>query len=211
MRALLLVALCPLLAGCAMVGLLADKALGPPETPAVYKPDKKPMLVMVESYKQQSVLESPSDELAQDLSELIKKHSVSPIVDPMKLLEYRTEHADRYGTMPVQTIGRELGASQVLYVNIKGVDVGTPTGGDVYSGTVDVRVKVVDVSTGRTLWPTGTSDGYQVKVDEGDAMVLASEAPSKHAVQSAMLDDLADQIVHLFFAYTTDNDPHKSD
>ena len=199
------------LSGCSILGVIAYKLGQEEKTPAEFTPSDKPMLVLVESYRSQAAFEAAGDELAADLTELLKTNKVAPVISAEKLIEYRTAHFDTYDQKRIQTIGRDIGAGQVLYVNMKQLGVTTPTGGDVYEGTVDVRVKVVDVGTGRTLWPTGSNDGYQVQVEGEDAMVLKADTPSKHAVQSQMLSDLAEQIARLFYAYRPENDDHKKD
>lgn len=205
---LLPVAFCLLFcSGCAIIGVIAAKTVGPPPDPAKYKPKQEPILVVVESYQRQAAFEVAGDELAINLSDLLKKNKVAPVVPADKLLELRTEHPDSFGQMKIQMLGQKLGAGQVLYVDMKQMEVTSPTGSDVYTGNVDVRVKVVDVASGRTLWPTGTADGYAVHADS--SMVRITETASQHAMQTELLQDIAQEITKLFYDFRPDFEEQK--
>jgi len=199
---LLVLPACLLLTGCPIAGIIADK-LAVTKNDAQFKPKQVPLAVLVESYQKQAANESLGDELAIDIAELIKTNKVAPVIPADKLIELRTEHPESYGQMNIQSIGRTLGAGQVLYVDLKQVDVVSQPGSDVYTGIVDVRVKVVDVATGQTVWPTGTNDGYAIHNDS--PIVLKSEVPSESAVRSQLLADMSQEITKLFYDYTPDN------
>jgi hypothetical protein len=196
--ALLAVALCAA-GGCNTI----DNWMGPEPTKAMYKPKKDLMVIMVENPQHEGRLDTVSDELATDLTQLVKQNKVAPVVPYAKLMEFRTRHSEEYPTMAIPTVGRAVDAKQVLYVNLKEAHVDVSPGTDYYSIKLDVRIKLVDVTTGETVWPQGTHDGYPIKAEE-PVVVRTQEASGPAVVQSAALENLAEDIANCFREYLPD-------
>jgi hypothetical protein len=195
-----------LLTSCTAVGAIAGKVLGPSKvTPEYVPPPTEPLLVLAEGLGERGGdLEPAADELARLVSEDLKRHKVAPIVPEDKLVELRSARAAEYPGMTVMQIGKAVGAKQVICVDLKAADLTALPGSDVMQGHVWARVKVVDVETGRTRWPT-TGDGHELNTPTEYIRDNARGTPL--AMREQMIQDLAGAIARLFYTYEPENDP----
>jgi hypothetical protein len=187
-----------LLGGCTVLGVAAYKFAGPPPVEAQYTPAKVPMLVLVENYQRQSSGRANADLLARYVSDQLSDHDVAPIIPPQELDDLRTSHPD-FSTMSMSAIGKALAAEQVLYVQMIRDDVAPLVGGESLQGEMRMRVKIVDVASGETLWPTDLSDGHEIAL----STQLGSDAGGRTAreVQQRLDASLADEIAKLFYKW----------
>ena len=193
-----------LLSGCQAAGVLAYKLHGPAKVPAQYVPQKTPMLVLVENYEHQSSVNAHADLLAHMLVKELGERKIAPIISLEKLQELRDARPGEFPTMSMASIGRELGADQILYVQLHRTDVtpmmGAAGGSDALTGQTSASVKVVDVATGDTLWPGGISSdaGYPVSA----ATKLAAHNGANVAdVRQRMYVQLGHDIAKLFYKW----------
>ena len=161
------------------------------------------MLVLVENYEHQSSVNAHADLLAQMLMKELGEWKVAPIVPLERLQELRDARPREFPTMSMATIGREVGAEQILYVQLHRTDV-TPmmgaAGGDALTGQASASVKVVDVASGDTLWPGGISNdtGYPVSA----ATKLGAHNGANVAdVRQRMYVQLSHDIAKLFYKW----------
>ena len=163
-----------------------------------------PIVVFVEGMENPAEFEPIADEMAINLTRNLHAHNLAPVIDYRKMLDLRATES-KIETMSVAAIGRRVGAKQVLYVNFKHAKVEIPPGHDIYTMDFDLRVSLVDVATGHTLWPPDSSGGYPLHPDMG--MVRVEPEISLAGVRSQALQDLADQITRLFITYHPSDNP----
>ena len=187
------------LAGCTAASAIQYKIAGPPAVPARYVPAKEPMLVLVENYRATGGGTSDAEMLARHLVAELKAHDVAPLVPLDTLYALRTNKADAYRKMSMVAVGRETGAKQVLYVDVQQSNIGAPPGSDLLKGRVAVQVRVVDVETGFTRWPTEDTEGvplaYETPLPRAD--VTTTEA----MVRQHMHEQMAIRIARLFYKW----------
>src|SRR5439155_25959235 len=160
MRRVVLLLCMMTIGGCAAAGAIAYKVYGPPKIPAKYVPAKKPTLVLVENYQQQSSASADADLLARYTGDDLVAAKVVPIVDLDKLHALRDSKPGEYSKMSIRSVGQAVDAKQVLYVQLKSSDVTPLQGGEALQGSASVIVKLIDAESGETIWPKDLSDGY---------------------------------------------------
>src|SRR5256885_8044222 len=195
LHCLLPTAYCLLLCGCNIVGAVAAKVLGNPPVKPEYAVPQEPMLVLVESYGRSNDLQPAADELANLLAAELKEHKVAPLIEGDQLLALRSERPAEFNAMKIPDVGKALGATQVLYVDLRQCDVNSIPGADVINGKIEAKVRVVDVATGQTKWPS-TGEGHTMRAETDYVRNEARQTPL--AVRNQMLEDLALAIGQLF-------------
>ena len=191
------------LTGCEVLGVAAYKIAGPPAVEAKYIPDKeKPMLVLVENYQHQTAGAATADVLAHYLADDLESHRIAPIIPFKKLQSLRDAKPADYPTMPITAIGKETGAQQVLYVQLHSSDVTPLAGGEAFTGQSAATVKVVDVATGQTLWPTDIAAGYSVAAS---TRLGEAGAQTPQDVRQRLNHQLTDEISRLFRKWKPDD------
>jgi peptidoglycan-synthase activator LpoB len=196
---------CVSLSGCTVAGLIADKFSGDPQVPAQYVPQKDFMLVLVESYQNPSSIAIASEQLDRQIANDLIAHKVAPIINPDRLSEARLRNPSAYKEMDIAGIGRSFGAKQVLYVDIKHFDVDDAVGGQMVKATAEARVRVVDASTGKTLWPLESQAGYPVSFQS--PFVAIKEGVTETSVRDQATRALGERIAKLFFTSTEESEP----
>jgi hypothetical protein len=182
--------------GCAAVGALAAKTIGDIPDPAQYTPPQEPMLVVVENYQHASDLQGPADQIAELLTRQIAEHKIAPVVEQSSLLELRTSRPKEFEKMKIAELGKELGAAQVLYVDLKQCDVYRTVGSDALQAKVEAYVRVVDVATGQTKFPL-VGDGESFKTESDFTPQDAGDTPL--AMRNQLVGDLSEAIARLFY------------
>jgi hypothetical protein len=194
-----------LLSGCQVLGVLAYKVHGPPKVPAQYVPAKKPMLVLVENYEHQSSVNAHADLLAHMLVKELGERKIAPLVSLETLQALRDDKPAEFPKMSMASIGREVGADQILYVQLHRSDVTPMAGGNSLTGQTAASVKVVDVPSGDTLWPggAGAEAGYPVAA----ATKLGTNSGANVAdVRQRMYAQLSHDIAKLFYKWQPEED-----
>lgn len=187
-------------AGCAAAGLAATMLKPPEKVQARYKPTSRPTAVVVENYRLPGSGNSIRDSLASQLVVELRKNNVVPCVDSYKIYDLRSSNPRAYRTMTIDEIGKRVGAEQVIYVDLVNSGVGMSTGGDMVRGDMAALVKVVDVQTGRTLWPDGMEEGYYVSIDIPFALINPDK--THQSVSKSLIQSSADRIAKLFYTWT---------
>lgn len=196
--AFILLTSCLFLSGCLVAAsALHHKIVGPPPVPAQYVPQQEPMLVLVENYRASG--NADGEMLARHLMSELEEHKVAPLVPLDALYALRTDKGDAYRKMSMAAIGRETGAKQVLYVDVQQSNIGAPPGSDLLKGRIAVQVRVVDVETGFTRWPTEDTEGvplaYETPLPRAD--ITTTEA----MVRQHMHEEMAIRIGRLFYKW----------
>lgn len=190
-------------AGCMAGGTFMYKAFGPSAVPAKYTLAKEPTLILVENYHNPGAVGFDAEQIARTVGDQFTENKVAPVIDQDKLVALREANSTKYRGMNIQDVGRALGAKQVIYVDLleSGVDI-DPTQNALH-GHSTARVRVVDVATGKSLWPLDMTEGYQLTTDVpyGDVdNKLAAEAHNQ--VVTAM----STAIGHLFYAWKPESE-----
>lgn len=189
------------IAGCQAIAAVLDKASPDPTEPAMYAPTKDNMLVLVESYQNPASVEVIAEHIDRLIAEQFIAYKVAPVINPDRLSNLRTANPAAYKRMKIPAVGREVNASQVLYVNIGSFTIESAAGTDALQGHADAHVKIVDVVSGLTRWPRdATSDGMAVAFD----LPFAADAQitSEPKVREALAQGLAEKVAKLFYEHT---------
>src|SRR5438477_5408747 len=175
------------LPGCAAAGVAAYKVMGPPDVPAQYVPAHQPLLVIVENYRRPSAALTDSDLLARYIEQNLNEHQTAPIVATSKVYELKSSRPEDFRKMTVAQIGREVGARQILYVDLTDATVEPLVGGEALRGSAAARVKIIDAG-GQTLWPKDMTDGYPV--DHAMQWTHASDTRSEIEIKQELYQTL---------------------
>src|SRR5262249_7294049 len=144
-RFLIALLLTPLMGGCGAVGVAAYKLSPPPTIEAQYVLPRVPTLVMVENYHDAAATRADAETLSRFIYEDLraarieskeqhKQIELAPLVDWKKIYDLRSQEPDRFNTMKITDIGRELGAEQVIYVDLIYSEVQEMMGSDMMRG-----------------------------------------------------------------------------
>ena len=189
-------------AGCNVIGAVAYKFSGSPTIKAQYAPPKSKTLVVVENYHNPTTLRLEADAVARHLVEEMKMHEVVPVVDPGAAEAHREAQGTAFRKMPIDAIGRALGAKQVIYVDLERFDLDQTVGSELLGGHATARVRVVG-DGGEVLWPTDSAGGFPVEVKVDPQRVPAGTG--EFGVRRQLHADLADRIAKLFYDWKADS------
>jgi len=183
-----------LISGCAAAGVLAYKLSGPPTIKAKYIPAQEPMLVLVENFRSPSAAFVTAEQLTAAIETDLRDNKVVPLVDQKKLYQLRDSRGDQFHDLSIPRIGQETGAKQVLYVDVLQSSTDPAGGGEFVRATVAVRVKVVDVATGTTLWPD-SQGGVPVAAESPLVRLEAGITPA--TVRDQLVQRIGTQVARL--------------
>ncbi len=187
------------LTGCSAASAIHYKIAGPPAVAAQYVPAKEPMLVLVENYGASAAGESDAEMLARHLMRELKEHDIAPLVPLETLYALRTNKPDAYRKMSMAAIGRETGAKQVLYVDVQQSSIGAAPGSELLKGRIAVQVRVVDVETGATRWPTEATEGIPLAYET--PLPRADENTTEPMVRQRLHAAMATRVARLFYKW----------
>jgi hypothetical protein len=189
-----------------VAGVLAHKVVGNPAVPAQYVPAKEPMLVLVENYSNPDAMRLDAQRLSLHVADELRKYRVAPLVDAEAAESLRAR--PDYAGMKVEEIGQAAGAAQVLYVNLKQFVVDDTVGGEMMKGRAEMRMRVVDVKTGRTRWPRDVPEGRTITAETSwvRSTIGSREGASEPAVRDQIARNAASQIVKLFRKWDPDDE-----
>ena len=182
-----------LASGCTAASALQYKLAGPPAVEPQYVPAKESMLVLVENYRASAAGQSDAEVLARHLVRELKTHDVAPLVPLDALYALQTNEGAAFRKMSMAAVGRKLGAKQVLYVDVQQSSIGAAPGSELLKGRIGVQVRVVDVGTGATRWPTEATEGiplaYETPLPRAD--VNTTEAMVRQRMNAVMARNIA--------------------
>ena len=203
-RRLSLALLLPLWAtGCTAGGAILHTWFGPPDIDAVYEPQKRSTLVLVENFQDQDKSAVDGDTVARAVGDALHEHAELTVIDPEKVVPLRTEHPADYRLMSIPAVGRSVGADQVVYVNlVESETTADPTGAAVHASAT-ARVRVVDCKTGNVLWPAGEPKGHELSAKRD---YDRSDSSHGSSMRAELLSRLSQEIGHLFYKWKPDNE-----
>jgi hypothetical protein len=216
--AVLLPALAGTAGGCQLLGAIAYKASPPPTFKAQYVPSREPMVVFVQRSENPAEASRASDRIARLVTEDLTAHDVGPMVDPSAIIDLQghpggsSVWASRLDTRPttrpinrtrtVAEVGRAVGATQVLYVDLATFSVEAAMGTEMVDARVEARVRVVDAETGQTRWPTDTTQGHALTV--GTPYAKPGLKADEATVRERLCQDLATKVARLFYDWKSE-------
>ena len=193
-----------LIVGCNIVGAVTYKVAGPTPIAPKYAPPKEPMVVLVERYNAPSSSVTESETLAKEIFRDLSAHDVAQQIDPITVMNLRDEDPQKFKTMTVSQIGSRVTARQVLYVNLTAAGIESSDGGGMFRGVMAARVKVIDVATGATVWPTDAADGYPISGEIKPT--LANQSATPDAARLALIRKMAVSTARLFYKWQPEDE-----
>jgi hypothetical protein len=189
-------------AGCGPVGTFMHIVFGDPPIAAQYNPPVVPTLVLVENFNNPDGSTIDGDLIARQVTDELKEKTQLKLVDPDKITLMRDEDGEKYRSMKTAAIGSSVDAKQVIYVDLVQADFNADATGSVVHAVARAKVRVIDVETGRTLWPAGSQRGQEISATEDYDPVDNASAASK---RTKMLTELSSRISKLFYTWKADD------
>jgi len=187
----------PMLGGCNIFGWAMSAV--PEHVKAQHVPPTTPMLVLVENRVNPGSMVAESDELTGFIMDELATYKVAPLIELKKLYELRDREAG-IDKMTITQIGKAVGAQQVLYVDLQRLNVGETEPGIPAHGRVDATVHLVDVKTGKTMFPTMGQADWPINLET--AISDSIQRTNAGALREAMLRKAGTAIGQLFHDYT---------
>jgi hypothetical protein len=207
-RILSYVALCTLhsalllTAGCEAIGAVLHPLVGELPVDAQYIPKEVPTLVFVENYRSPDEAQLDGDQIAHAVTDELKHATKLEMIDPDKLAPLREEDPTKFRAMTCQSVGRAVGAKQVIYIDLLESGVTGDISQSVVHANAVAQVKVIDVETGNTLWPADASHGTEMKAE---ADYDPNDNNKAQSMRTEMLASLSSRISKLFHRWKPDN------
>ena len=196
------IACCVAIAGCTIIGAAAAKLAPDPVIPPQYVLANEPTLVLVENYHNPASMRLQADMVCRAIFDDLQASGVVPLVDPEAAADLRHKDSVAYRKMPLDAIGKAVGANQVIYVDLVSFDVTHALASELYSGAAMAKVRVVG-STGEVLWPSDSASGYPINIKVNPHRTAAGVA--ENAVREQLTADLAQKIGRLFHKWTAES------
>lgn len=152
----LLVITLMILAGCDAAAYVLN-AFEDDRIPAQHQLAQTPVLILVDDPQYKLGDPSLASLAAAWAGDGIRKNvSKTPVIAQQKLQDLAQSKGDGFASMPVDQVGAALGAGQVVYVSVESAGITGDIG--LYRPQAVVRVNVIDVSTGKRVFPAGVTD-----------------------------------------------------
>jgi len=183
------VAVLSALTGCNVIAGAAALMPKPP-VPAQYEIEDKATLVLVED--KAGVVRDPSvvrQITASIQSALAKNEAITvEFVDVSRVDALRTTLGSEFERTSLGAIGRELGASQVIYVDITGFQL--QTGGGLFEPKIWMSVRLIDIDAGKRVFPPDR-DENGIQSSQSAYAMLSGLSTSTHSAQGGAARTIA--------------------
>jgi len=184
--------------GCALFGWFAAQFAPPQKVEAVYKPPSgKTILVFVDDLSNPVSYEPVKAELTNRLNEKLVENDIAAETVPYERLLNLMAATPNFNQLRIPTIGRELDADLVLYVEIVGFCLKDSQVSPLWNGKLSTRVKIVDSQEGR-LWPVDRFEGYPLEPVETGTVDNPSTSYGAELAE-ILAEQMADSIAKLFY------------
>jgi hypothetical protein len=194
-----------ILPGCSLIGAVADKTAGGQQEPAKFEPNKlQSMVVVAENWSNPSDSDVETEQLARFVFNELQDHKVAPQIDPMRVIDLRSQDPEKFRAMTIPQIGQWAGARQVLYINETDNALSAPIGSQTVAGGCTARVKLIDVASGQTTWPPDLASGYPITVET--PAVPDGKETDEATVRQALQKVVAERIARLFYKHDVEDD-----
>ena len=152
------------LPGCVLFSFLSQ-AFDPPVEP-VYKlaEDNTRTLIIVDDPTSQLVDPSLPGRMATRIGFQLKENGLKIDVVPQdKLADFAIKKGDDYIHVPADTVGKEMGAKQVIHVHVERVEMNEESG--IFRPLILARLKVIDVDQHKRVFPALDKGAEDLKAD----------------------------------------------
>ena len=124
-----------------------------------------------------------------------------------KLYKVQSEMEDDFDSVPIDRIGKKVGADQVIFVTV--TDFRTLYAGALYKPTASLDIKVIDVESGRRVFPKRGKMVDKDAVPPGYLMTAELNYKSSHVkgpgnqqeMQKKLAEYIGRQIAELFYKH----------
>ena len=144
--------------GCGLVGALYGNLIDPlipaPMIEAEHKMTDRTVLIWIDDFsspRPEPLLRRQLIERVRE--ELLDHDAAGAIVEPHRVTQFRQAHPD-FSELPIQQLGRQFQADEVLYILIEEFSLRHDAGAGFYQSRIAGYAKVVEVASGKRLWPT---------------------------------------------------------
>jgi hypothetical protein len=191
--------LAALLAGCGpFYGLFIAPLIPKKKVMAEHEMQGKNVLVWVEI----SATTEHSPILRRELTlklkeELILNEAVGQIIDYNRLVQFRHRNP-RLAELSIKELGDKFQANEVLYILINKYKLKHEAGEGYYHASSGGYVKVIDVATGRRLWPAGQNHRF-FHVDGGVTIGAGQQFENEQVRQ--LCESIAKKISPFFYEH----------
>jgi len=162
-------------------------------------PKGKKILVLVESSLSET--DQPvARMLTERLNKRLRESKVAAETVPYDSLLNMSATAAGFANMRPAEVGKRLKADMVCYVLVHEFRLKDKELGHLWRGQFEAAVSMVDVESGRQVWPVAGHEGYWVDpVRTPPTMDSSSEYEAVFA--GALCDEMADRIAKLFYEH----------
>lgn len=202
------------LPGCNIVGFFAGAAM-PTKVPARYQLDPaRPALVLVDDPRQQLGGPAMTAAVAGRIGfELTERRAAGPIVEQRRLADLASVDPQTFARMPLDAVGRAVGAGLVIHVVIEATEVGPEPG--IIQPAALVWVRVIDAEHRRRLFPPlddSAAGGTRAQQDRGLSMTIKlrgfttddGDPAKRSALAQRLADKIGLEVARLFYEYEKD-------
>ncbi|MDP6986851.1 MAG: hypothetical protein QGG74_02290 [Phycisphaerales bacterium] len=189
------------LGGCNIAAAVETLTRPDPVQEAKYELPNRPTVVMFDDYYSIVTPVRIRRDIAEEATVvLMESADMADMVSPLDAIRMARKMDDSAQRVAIHEVGEAIGVDQVIYVEPRQFTIPVIVG--VAEPTAVFSVKVIDVQSGKRVFPTDDNGGasgwpVQVSLDRGEASKLASEGP--HAIRRELATKSGDAIARLFF------------
>lgn len=203
------VLLAALLTGCEAPAFIAQSVGGGKKIPAVHTLEDRPTLVMIDDPN--NLMGNPmlSGIIAANTAHHLRENGVlsKKIIPEKELAALKVKMGSDYPRTPIDRIGREVGAEQVLYASIDGAALQAAPG--FYRPVAMLEVKVIDAVTGKRLYPepppihepSAPSRGRTLQVQVDTKSIMPDSAGTDAMLARQLAEEIGLQLAQLFYEH----------
>lgn len=197
--ALAIAAVMTAVVGCQATAPILDPLFGNPGVEAVHEPANVKTLIFIDDPSQRlpnvPMAGMIADRAARDLQ---ANEAITDIIEPHKLDQLRLNQPG-FHTWAIDRIGRTLGAKQVIYVLVDSFVTSTVAEhGELARPVASVRVKIVDVTSGRRVFPD-SPDGHVLGVKFYYKQAIDNERGTRQLLERKLADRVGEDLAKLFY------------
>lgn len=202
-RIAILIAIMFLARGCNL-GRVLTHAVGQDPIPAKYVLAKVPTLILVKDAPDPTGLNDDAEKTGVEIEEQFNKHELVPVIESGRLTDYKNDHLADFPLQSPAEVGKALKSSQVVFVQIQSSGLAADGVRDMVKGKISASVKVIEVESGKQLFPTdGTTSGLTVSYET--PMLRLTDKTTVASVRRNLHFGLADRVSKLFYKYKPDD------
>ncbi len=201
-----------LLPGCGAAAVLYN--IAPPTVPAVHElPDRK-IAVLVDDPNGHLGDPALPGKIGATIIAHLQANGVaekSGYVSLQRVASLQAKHGLKFDTIPIDEVGQDVGAQQVIHVHIEGAAL-VPNAG-LWRPTGQATVKVIDVTAAKRVFPA-TSGGDRSPRGRGKVITEMQPRPSTsiepddlEGIRQRLAELIGRDTARLFYDYQIDRSP----